>query len=146
MTVRARLIAFAVGSAAAVATALASPTTAHASGPIGGAGAEPRCYNHPTAVLCLYFRYWETAYWGHGPDADNQDDDLGDNRFFSGTGTGAGEVVRNNARKMMCYISASECRSYVHTYQTGPYDWTFGGWRGELNETWNDEASTWILF
>ena len=149
MTVRTRLCATAVAAAVGMAVALVSPTTAHATGPIGGQASESRCYNHPTAILCLYFSSaadgFNQAWWGHGFDADNQDDNLGDNRFFSGTGLGSGQIVRNNAAKMACYVSASSCRSYFSPNQEGDFDWTFGGWRGQLVDTWNDEASTWIL-
>jgi hypothetical protein len=148
MTIRTRLAATAVGAAVGVTVALASPTTAHAV-QIGGQGSEPRCNNHPTAILCLYFSSnadgFNQGWWGHGFDADNQDDDLGGDRFFSGTGLGAGQIVRNRAAKMACFISASQCRSYVFVNQGGDFDWTLGGWRGALIDTWNDEASTWIL-
>jgi hypothetical protein len=139
MKIRTRLAATAAGAALGVAVALASPTTAHAGTLIGGPGSESRCDNHPTALLCLYYSTWDQAYW-----ATDSGGNLSGATFLPGTGLGSGQRV-SNATKMACYIGVDQCRSYVFVNQGGDFDWTHGGWKGDLSSTWKDLASVWIL-
>lgn len=134
---------FAAAAAMAVlavsATLAVSPAPASAaSSYVGVTGAESRCANHPTALVCFYYNYWDQAYWGTSVDDSN----LGNNYYFSGTGQGSGQVVRNNSRKIHCdYYVAYACVSYYSPNYTGNYDYLYWGEVGELNYTWNDNAS-----
>ncbi|MDT0318824.1 hypothetical protein [Streptomyces millisiae] len=128
----------AMGMAVSVVPLTASPAQA-ASQHVGTYGNESRCQSRGYRV-CYYYSTWTAAYWG-----GNQDDgDLGNNYFFSGSGSGAGQVVRNNARKIQCDSWANRCFSYYSPGWQGNYDWLWGGEYGELYYTWNDNASVYI--
>ena len=138
MTVRRRLAGAIIAATLGGATALAIPASANAAGHyIGTDGAEARCNASPY-LLCLYYSTFSSAYWG----TSGNDTNLGDNHFFSGTGSGAGQVVRNNAARMHCdYYVPNQCFSYYNTNYGGNYDWEYWHDIGTLYFTWNDEAS-----
>lgn len=109
-----------------------------ASSYVGVNGSETRCRTHPTALTCFYYSFWDQAYWGTAQNDSN----LADNKFFANTGQGSGQVVRNNSRKIHCdYTVPSGCTSYYNTNYSGNYDYLYWGEVGELNYTWNDNAS-----
>jgi hypothetical protein len=107
-----------------------------------------RCSNSPY-YECLYWYGDRTgAYWGFnaGLGTGHGDANLGDNYFLSGTGTGAGYVVRNNAAAMDCdYGVQYDCATYYSTNYAGNYDYAFYGTGGTLYFTWNNEASAYYL-
>lgn len=107
---------------------------------VGTDGNESRCYSKGFPV-CFYYSTWSSAYWGGSQDDAN----LGNNYYRSGTGSGSGQVVRNNARKIQCDSWAFACESYYSPSYAGNSDWLYGGERGELYYTWNDNASVRIL-
>ncbi|MGY1498666.1 hypothetical protein ACW4TU_19070 [Streptomyces sp. QTS52] len=126
---------FAAGLAVAALPLMASPAQA-ASAYVGVEGNESRC----TAggyYVCFYYSGWSDAYWGGW----NDDADLANNYFRSGTGSGSGQAVRNNSRKIQCDSFLASCRSYYSPSYGGNYDWLYGGQRGELSYTWNNNAS-----
>ncbi|WP_217166436.1 hypothetical protein [Streptomyces sp. AC512_CC834] len=128
----------AAGLAVSALPLTAAPAQA-ASKHVGQNGNESRCYSTGYYV-CFYYSTWNSAYWGGWNDNAN----LGDNHYRAGTGSGAGQVVRNNARKIQCDSWAAYCRSYYSPNYSGNYDWLYGGQRGELYYTWNDNASVYI--
>ncbi|MCM0676612.1 hypothetical protein NCC78_18245 [Micromonospora phytophila] len=107
---------------------------------IGVDGRESRCNNNSRS--CLYYSTLSSAYWA----TTGGDSDLGNNYFASGTGSGAGQRVRNNAARMSCYYGvAQQCQSYFSPGYTGSMDWMFWGQTGQLYYTWNDEASMKVI-
>ncbi|MFI1566865.1 hypothetical protein ACH4ZX_28100 [Streptomyces sp. NPDC020490] len=129
----------AVGMAVGAMPLVASPAQA-ASKYVGTNGNESRCYSKGYYV-CFYYSTWSEAYWGGFNDNAN----LGDNYFKSGTGSGAGQVVRNNSRKIQCDSWAVSCESYYSPSYAGNFDYLYGGERGELYYTWNNNASVRII-
>ncbi|QXJ20299.1 hypothetical protein AGRA3207_000988 [Actinomadura graeca] len=108
---------------------------------VGTPGQESRCRDHDSVLACYYYSEWTSAYWGKGVN----DPDLGDNRYFAGTGTGADQVVRNNSRRMVCKVQVpTRCESFYSTNYMGNMDWMYNGERGELSYTRNDNASVMI--
>ncbi|MFI8090178.1 hypothetical protein ACIF9R_17935 [Streptomyces sp. NPDC086080] len=107
---------------------------------VGVNGNESRCYSKGFYV-CFYYSTWGNAYWG----GYNDDANLGNNYYRSGTGSGSGQAVRNNARKIQCDSWAVSCESYYSPSYAGNFDWLWGGQRGELYYTWNDNASVRIV-
>ncbi len=94
--------------------------------------------------MCLYWYAAQSgAYWGaHGPNGYGQVNNLGTVSFFSGSGTGAGYPVLNNAVSIACTIDPYDgCQSYYNQNLGGNYDWLLWGQIGQLHYTWNDEAS-----
>jgi hypothetical protein len=123
-----------VGALAVVAPASAGTSY------VGTDGSENRC--NSLFKSCLYYSTYSSAYW----PTSGGDSDLGNNYFYSGTGTGAGVKVRNNAARMFCYYGVSQqCQSYYSPGYTGSMDWMFYGQIGQLNYTWNDEASMKVI-
>jgi hypothetical protein len=139
MVKRLRLGAGAFALMLAIGAALMGAQPAQAASQyVGVDGAEIRCRNHPTALVCFYFNFFNQGYWGTAGDDGN----LGDNRYFSGSGQGSTQVVRNNSRKMHCdYYVPSWCRSFFSPSYTGNYDFMYWEQVGELYFTWNDNAS-----
>jgi hypothetical protein len=127
--------------------ALAAQPASAAGHDVGTRGELSRCLNS-AYYQCLYWYGNGTgAYWGiiHGLGGQG-DANLGDNRFFSGTGAGAGSVVRNNAAAMDCdYFVDYDCAAYYSPNYAGNYDYAFYGLGGTLFFTWNDEASVFYL-
>lgn len=114
---------------------------------VGTRGELSRCANSPY-YQCLYWSGDGTgAYWGINAGLGGHGDaNLGDNRFISGSGTGAGSVVRNNAAAMDCdYYVDYDCAAYYSPSYAGNYDYAFYGLGGTLYYTWNDEASVYYL-
>jgi hypothetical protein len=137
--VRSRIARALVVVCLALTAGLALPTPAQAASRFVGVDAqEGRCRTHPTALACFYFNFFDQGYWGTaGPDGN-----LGDNRYFAGTGQGSGQIVRNNSRKLHCdFAVANICESFFSPNLTGNDDWMFWGQVGELFFTWNDNAS-----
>ncbi|MFD6564671.1 hypothetical protein [Micromonospora profundi] len=130
-----------LGAGAVAASTPASADTGHRVSP---GTYESRCSNSPY-FLCLYYYGSRTtgSYWGMGTyDQFTIDNDLGNNYFFSGTGSGAGTRVRNNAAGMQCdYAVSLNCAAYVYPNGTGNWDYLWSGESGTLYLTWNDEAS-----
>ncbi|MET9156002.1 hypothetical protein ACIRPQ_34995 [Streptomyces sp. NPDC101213] len=131
--------ALAAGLAMSVLPLTASPAQA-ATRYVGTDGNESRCYSQGFRV-CFYYSTWTSAYWGGQQDDAN----LSNNYYRSGTGTGAGQAVRNNSRKIQCDSWAYACESYYSASYAGNIDWLYGGERGELSYTWNNNASVKIL-
>jgi hypothetical protein len=90
-------LARALVGALLVAAPLAAATSAGAETNVGKVGTESRCakanYN-----LCLYWGNTTTAYW----PANKSVFDLTGHNFWSGTGTGAGTHVKDNAETFYC--------------------------------------------
>lgn len=134
-----------VAIAALVAGApLAAATPADASDQhVGHGGYESRC-DAKWYELCLYYYHGMTtgAYWGTYSD----DYDLKDNKFFSNTGAGSGQVVKNNATAMACPYEdlATRCFSFYNHGFSGSYDWENDAEVGQLYYTWNNDASVMI--
>lgn len=110
---------------------------------IGHSGQEYRCNVANNLGLCLYYDHRMTtgAFWGTAKNDSN----LYNNTFISGTGTGAGQVVKNNATAMACDDQLIQCFSYYNSGYLGNYDWEYGGEMGELSYTWNDNASVEVI-
>jgi hypothetical protein len=139
VTVRSRLARVVMTASLVIATALALQQPANAASQfVGVDGAESRCRDHPTTLVCFYYNFFHQGYWGTAGDDPN----LGNNTYFSGTGQGSGQVVRNNSRKMHCdfYVNLW-CRSFYSPSYAGNYDWMYWEQVGELYFTWNDNAS-----
>jgi len=140
------LLGFAT-AVAMVASTLAVSSPASASAKWVGSGAiESRCRNSPY-FLCLYYHGSRTSgsYWAFGLVNPSVDNDLGNNRFFSGTGAGAGATVRNAAAGMQCEPQvAFYCWSYVYPSRVGDADYQYSDESGTLYYTWNNEASVWF--
>jgi hypothetical protein len=142
----ARVMAGAVIAMAAVLAPVMTASPANASGAhVGYVGWEARCVDQLTArhyFLCLYYDHRMTtgAYWG----TPGNDSDLYDNHFLSGTGTGAGQVVKNNATAMSCPY-ATECFSYYNHGYAGSYDYEWNAEVGQLFYTWNNDASVVVI-
>jgi hypothetical protein len=140
--VRPRYLALVVASLAMTAAAVlgvTGPANAVASHHIGNAGFEARCNDSPY-LLCQYWYHGMNtgAYWG----TTGNDANLIDNHFFSGTGQGAGEVVKNNATAMHCdFFVPNKCYSYFNSNYGGNFDWEWWQEIGTLYYTWNDNAS-----
>ncbi|GIH17234.1 hypothetical protein [Rugosimonospora africana] len=131
-----------IATTAAVAPMMtASPANA-ASKHIGVHGNELRCWGDG-GVLCLYYNHTMTtgAFWGTAVN----DSDLYNDKFWGGTGTGAGQVVKNNATAMSCSWYASQCFSYYNHGYAGNYDWEYGNEIGQLSYTWNNDASVEVI-
>ncbi len=137
-----------VGGAAAVllgllsAFAVAAPANAVVAGhKIGASGYETRC-RQSGYKLCLYYQSgMSTAYWGTTASVR----DLTGYKFFSGTGTGAGQNVENNAAAMVCMSAPTGCCSYDGSGFGGNYDWEYPLQKGVLFYTWNNEASVKVV-
>ncbi len=106
-----------------------------------------RCLNSPYYQCLYWYGNGTGAYWGLNLGLGGQGDpDLGNNRFISGSGTGAGSIVRNNAAAMDCdYYVDYNCAAYYSPNYAGNYDYAFYGRGGTLYFTWNDEASVFYL-
>lgn len=120
-----------------IVAALAVTAPARASSSyVGANGAESRCAGK--SLSCLYYSAYTSAYWG----TYSSDSDLGNNYFVSGTGSGAGQKVRNNSARMSCYLGVPyQCESFYSPGYTGNDDWMFAGQIGQLYYTSNDGAS-----
>lgn len=129
------------GMVAAGPLAAAVPADA-ASRKIGSSGVENRCFSSGYS-LCLYYYHGITtqAYWGTFDSVSN----LAGRTFKSGTGTGSGKPVKNNATGMYCnyavYPNKDTCFSFYNSGYTGNYDWEYEGEMGSLSYTWNEDAS-----
>ncbi|BBH71279.1 hypothetical protein ACTI_79640 [Actinoplanes sp. OR16] len=107
---------------------------------IGSGGVNSRCDSSPYLLCLFYSGNYSGAYWGTSSYVAN----LSNSRFISGTGSGAGQVVRNNAASMSCDTSVAGnlwCWSYYNTNRGGNVDYLLPQRSGNLYYTWNDEAS-----
>ncbi len=138
----------ALGIAVALfAVVLAAPgsATAASSHNVGnGPGTETaRCRNSQYLICLNWYGNGGGAYWGYSGAPGTGDTDLGNNYFLSGTGTGAGVRVRNNAASIDCdRFAPYDCATYVSPGYSGNVDYLFSGQFGTLFFTWNNEAST----
>ena len=101
---------------------------------------EARCAASPYA-LCLYYGGFGGAWWGTRVAVKNLSDPTV-HRFFAGTGTGAGQPVKNNATHISCDAgSTSICYVFFNSGHTGPSDWLYGSSSGRLADTYSENAS-----
>jgi hypothetical protein len=110
---------------AAAPLAVVAPADA-SSANVGTHGLEARCYSANYA-MCLYWTTSNSAYW----PANKSWPDLTGHKFFSGTGSGSGQVITNNAEYMFCSY-AKECRSYSNYGWIGNYDYALTYTSGTL--------------
>jgi hypothetical protein len=137
MRVRSAMAGATAAMLVALSGALLAPAPAQAASRYVGTNAvESRCQY--LYKVCLYFSTWTSAYWA----ANGSDSTLQGDRYRSGTGSGSGDPVRNNSRKIYCdYFVANVCDSYVYPGHTGNDDYLYYEQRGELFHTWNNNAS-----
>ncbi|WP_086825155.1 hypothetical protein [Streptomyces sp. NRRL B-24572] len=90
--------------------------------------------------LCLFYVHdGSGAIWGQ----DGSVYDLRDHHFISGTGTGSGQYVKNNATAMESeYWEGSGGTVWFNSGYQGNYDFAYDGQGGPLYYTWNENAST----
>jgi hypothetical protein len=137
-----RLASVLVAGIVAAAPFVASVPADAASKKIGSSGVENRCY-YSGYGLCLYYYHGMTtqAYWGTFDSVSN----LAGKTFRSGTGTGSGQAVKNNATGMYCnyavYPNKNTCFSFYNSGYMGNYDWEYEGEMGALSYTKNEDAS-----
>lgn len=136
---RALMGTFGVGLSVAATLAMPGPAKADNVGTI--LGVEGRCNNSPY-LLCLYYNSgMNTAYWGTNGDIAN----LAGYRFFSGTGAGSGQFVKNNAAAVSCDAPSTwTCRIFFNSNWAGPTDYLRGQTSGRLVDTYNENASVLI--
>lgn len=126
---------FGAGLAAVVLLGTSSP--ALAAGRYIGQSGSSRC---PSATVCLFWGGDETgAYFSF---TSTSVADIGNRRFADGTGSGAGELVINNAASTDCNrTSVNNCIFYVNQNFSGDSDFLYSTQVGNLFYTWNNEAS-----
>ncbi|MGX7829551.1 hypothetical protein ACTG9Q_31115 [Actinokineospora sp. 24-640] len=128
----------AVPAALAAAVVLAAPASADHVGDVNLV--EARCAASPYA-LCLYHSGFATAWWGTNVAVSNLADPTV-HRFFAGTGTGAGQQVKNNATHIACDASTTTiCYVFYSSRFTGPSDHLYGKSSGRLADTYSENAS-----
>jgi hypothetical protein len=99
-------------------------------------GRDSRCATSPYYECLYYSSSWSSAYWGTNANVGTISA-----HFLSGTGTGSGKAVRNDAHLVACDIVIDECDTFVSPNYNGNDDWAFSGTRGTLYYTLNNEAS-----
>jgi len=134
-------VATAAGIAAALMPAVAANAAGHHVGTI--AGVESRC-NSSAYTLCLYYNSsTTTAYWGTSSNVSN----LVNDTFFSGTGAGSGQAVKNNAAAASCdLLSSGKCYIFFNSNYGGNYDYLNGQETGQLYYTYNEDASVKVVY
>jgi hypothetical protein len=135
----------AVATGAALASTLAPAGAANAATRHVGtiAGVEARC-NSSVYTLCLYYNSGaNTAYWGTNVNVE----DLAGRTFFSGTGAGSGQAVKNNAAAASCdLLSTGKCWVFFNSNYGGDADYLNGQETGRLFYTYNEDASVKVVY
>ncbi|MFI5680903.1 hypothetical protein [Streptomyces cellulosae] len=90
--------------------------------------------------LCLFYVHdGSGAIWGKDGSVSN----LAGYYFKSGSGTGSGQAVKNNATAMESeYYENRGGTVWYSSGYNGNYDWAYDGEGGPLYYTWNENAST----
>ncbi|MER6442511.1 MULTISPECIES: hypothetical protein [unclassified Streptomyces] len=142
MRIQAKFITAAIASAAVLGLAVPAQavSTHHSTGNATG-----RCGNSVLGggnfqPLCLFFVNNGTgAIWGKDGSVSN----LAGYTFKSGSGTGSGQIVKNNATAMESeYFENRGGTVWVNSGFNGNYDWSYDGEGGALGYTWNNNAAT----
>jgi len=107
------------------------------------AGVETRC-NNSIYTLCLYYNSGaNTAYWGTSDNVSN----LAGETFFSGTGAGSGQAVKNNAAAASCdLLTTGKCWIFYNSGYAGNADYLNGQETGQLSYTYNEDASVKVVY
>ncbi|MFC9283797.1 hypothetical protein [Streptomyces collinus] len=141
MRIQTKLFTAAVTGAAVLGLAMpAQAASHHSSGNSTG-----RCGNSVLGggnyqPLCLFYGHdGSGAIWGRDGSVSN----LAGYTFKSGSGTGSGQAVKNNATAMESeYYENRGGTVWYNSGYNGNYDWSYDGEGGQLSYTWNNNAAT----
>ncbi|ALO10549.1 hypothetical protein AQF52_4955 [Streptomyces venezuelae] len=92
--------------------------------------------------MCLFWHHTGTqAVWAQ----EGSWSDLAGERFRAGTGTGSGDLVKNNATAMeVQYRQGRGGTVWFNSGYKGNWDWARDGEGGPLYYTWNENAATMV--